>query len=164
MLVKQSDRLPGVRIFVPDQFEDFRGKYVMMYNKQEYGLPVDFVEDCVSTSRKGTLRGFHIDPICHKLISVLHGQIYYIVLDVETGIWESFILTGDDFMAIYKPPQYAAGFLALTDDVVFHYKQSEYYYPARQKTYPWNGYGIPWPVLGEPILSERDREAAGSRA
>lgn len=163
MQVKESAKLPGVKLYIPDVFVDFRGDYVMLYNRREYGLDMEFVEDCISTSRKGVLRGMHEDPMCHKLITVLHGTIFYVVLDARSGTWESFILSGRNRHIIYKPPQYAAGFLALTDDTIFHYKQSSYYDPSRQHTYAWNGYGIPWPLSGEPLMSERDHEAAGSR-
>lgn len=160
MQVKESSKLPGVRLFIPDVFTDFRGDYVMLYNRREYGLDMEFVEDCISTSRRNVLRGMHEDPICHKLITVLHGTIFYVVLDARLGVWESFILSGENHYVIYKPPQYAAGFLALTDDVCFSYKQSAYYDPNRQKTYSYQAYNIPWPLTGKPLLSERDHEAA----
>lgn len=165
----EKTNLEGVLLIKPDVFEDFRGQYVMVFNRREYLSPSGsviqegyFVEDCVSTSHKGVLRGIHADFACHKLMSVLHGEIYYVVVDcLESsptfGKWQSFILSDKNHYQIYKPAKYGAGFLALTDDVVFHYKQSAFYDPKRQVTFLWNDprFNIFWPVK-DPILSERD--------
>lgn len=157
-------KLEGVLLIRPDIFEDHRGDYVMVYNKKEYadlGITCEFVEHCISTSRKGVLRGLHADYECDKLISVLHGAIYYILADMqaEKPQWESFILSDRNHWQIFKPARYAAGFLALEDNTVFFYAQSNYYDPQRQKTYPYNDAkaGIWWPSSpGGYIISQRD--------
>lgn len=159
----QTTSLDGVLLIEPDVFTDHRGDYCMLYNEKLYEtLGVKFVEVDISTSRRGVVRGIHVDPKCRKLISVLHGEIYYVVADVEEGSptfgkWQSFILSDRNRRQVFKPPKYGAGFLALTDDVVFYYMQSEYYDPSRQRTYMWNDpkLGIWWPVQN-PILSQRD--------
>ena len=150
-------KLPGVKLICPDIHEDFRGSYVMTYNAREYAeLNFAPVENCISISSKGVLRGIHVDPECNKLIYVTHGRIYYVVVDLATGEYENHILSGGNHVQIFKPKQYGAGFLALTDDVVFCYMQDRYYDPSRQKTFAWDRFPNIWWPTKNPILSERD--------
>lgn len=159
--------LEGVLLIKPDIFEDFRGHYVMTYSEELYkkhGITTKFVEQDISTSTKGVLRGIHVDFACDKIYEIVHGMAYYVIVnclekDPEFGKWEAFILTGDNHRQIYKPAKYGAGFLALSELVILHYLQSSYYDPSRQLTFAWNDprFGIWWPTK-EPILSRRDIE------
>jgi len=164
MEVIESQKLPGVKLIVPDVHEDHRGDYVMLYREDlpPYSEMPRFVEHCVSTSRKGVLRGIHADYECDKLIEVLHGEIYYVVVDcLETSPTfsrvESYILSGRNHHQVFKPARYGTGFLALTDDVVFHYLQSQPYDERRQVTWRWDDPRLKvwWPTR-LPILSKRD--------
>lgn len=154
----EKTTLEGVKLVKPEVFEDFRGRYVTITNEKEY--PWKFLEHCISTSSKGVLRGIHLDPDCDKLLTVMHGAIYYVVVDVDTGQWESFILSGENHYQILKPRKYGAGFLALTNNAVFYHANSEHYDPRRQKTFRWDEprFNIYWPI-SSPILSERDKHA-----
>ncbi|MEO9170194.1 MAG: dTDP-4-dehydrorhamnose 3,5-epimerase family protein, partial [Candidatus Baltobacteraceae bacterium] len=94
-------RLPGVRYFVRPQFLDERGSFRRAYSETEYrllGLEDRFVEDNVSTSRRGVLRGMHFDFRLAKFVQVLFGEIYDVVVDVRRdsntfGQWEPFRLS-----------------------------------------------------------------------
>jgi len=160
-------KLEGVLLIKPDVFYDFRGEYVMTYNEELYkkhGIDVKFVEEDISTSAKGVLRGIHYDPVCWKLTDVLHGSIYNVLTDCDEksdsfGKWEAFILSDKNHFQLFRHPRYGSAFLALEDNTVFHYMQSEYYVRSRQKTFMWNDprFNIWWPKLTPfPILSQRD--------
>ncbi len=58
---------------------------------------------------------------------------------------------------VLVPPKHGNSYQALVDNTVFHYMMSEYYDPNREKIYPWDGFGIDWPIL-PPILSKKDKE------
>jgi dTDP-4-dehydrorhamnose 3,5-epimerase len=156
--------LGGVLLIVPDIHEDFRGQYVETYNAAEYkrqGIDVDFVQDDISISSKGVLRGIHGDFDTWKLVSCLEGRFYLVVVDCrkdgEFGAWDSFLLTESNHHQVLIPPGYGNGHLALTERIIFHYKQSTYYNRAKQFTYRWDDprFEIAWPT-SNPILSERD--------
>ena len=166
MEFRRSEKLPGVILIVPDVFEDWRGHYVMTYNRALYlavGITADFVEQDISTSSRGVLRGIHVDFACEKIYEILHGKAYYVLVDCQEGPtfgnWEAFILSGENHHQLYKPGRYGAGFLALSDEVVLHYFQDKTYDPKRQTTLLWNDprLGIWWPT-STPLLSRRDTE------
>lgn len=165
MLIKNT-RLPGVKLIIPEIQEDFRGSYVMTYHKELYraaGIQVDFVEQDISVSSRGVLRGIHVDFACEKIYEIIFGKAYYVLVDCQEGPtfgnWEAFILTGENHHQLYKPGRYGAGFLALSDLVILHYFQSKTYDPARQTTLLWNDprLNIWWPTQA-PLLSRRDIE------
>ncbi|MCB9948020.1 MAG: dTDP-4-dehydrorhamnose 3,5-epimerase [Rhodospirillaceae bacterium] len=163
--------LDGVTTFTPDIFEDHRGYYVETFNLRDYraaGVSVAFVQDDISVSRKGVLRGLHGDARTWKLVSCLWGEIYLVVLDCREasptrGQWQAFTISDRNRQQVLVPPGVANGHLVLSDRAMFHYKQSEYYEPGSQFTVAWNdpAYGIWWPV-DTPILSARDRGAPRS--
>lgn len=154
--------LENVLLITPEVFEDHRGEYVETWNEKEYkrsalnltGDPVDFVCDDISTSFKGVLRGLHGDNKTWKLVQCLYGRLYLVVLN-KNGEWGSFTLSARNRQQVLIPPGYANGHQALTDHIIFSYKQSEYYDPESQFTIPYNSIDIYWPL--KPILSERDR-------
>lgn len=161
----------------PDVFTDFRGDYVMNYNKELYdtAFSIDFVEQDLSVSSKGVLRGIHYSPNCWKLYECLHGAMYYVFVncdkeDSEFGKWESYIVDDRNHHQYIKHPRYGAGFYALKDDTILHYMQSQYYDPKNpdQQTFVWDTrfcnpnkvkepYGPIWWPDPNPILSQRDQ-------
>lgn len=166
MLTAEITKLPGVKLIKPDIFTDHRGDYVMIYQKEEYvklGITCEFVEHCISTSRKGVLRGLHADYECQKLIQILHGSVYYVLADMqaEKPQWEAFILSDRNHWQLFKPARYAAGLLALEDNTVFCYYQNRFYDPKRQHTYRWDDpkWGIWWPHMpGGYIMARGDED------
>jgi len=169
----EKTTLEGVLLIKPELIEagkgeiskDARGEFVEAYNGMKYGdggIVINFVEDDISVSKKNVLRGMHGDNRTWKLISCLHGKIFFVAINGDTksasfGKWESFNLNEENKWRILVPPFYASGYLALTDKIIVSYKQSEYFKPGGQFTLKWNDpkFGIPWP-LQNPTLSARD--------
>lgn len=158
--------LDSVLLIEPAVFKDRRGCYMETYNEKLYtqhGIKVKFIQDDISVSKKNVLRGIHGDDQTWKLISCLYGEFYFVVVNCEVGSqefgkWQSFILSDSNRLQVLIPPKYGNAHLALSDKVIFHYKQSTYYNPQKQFTYLWNDpkFNISWPITN-PILSERDR-------
>jgi len=158
-------KLSGVLLVKPDVFEDFRGGYVETYNEAEYqkhGINVRFVQDDLSFSTKGVLRGLHGDQKTWKLISCAYGKFYLAVVNCDEsspdfGKWDAFTLSDRNRWQVLVPPKHGNGHLALTDHIVFSYKQSEYFMPGIQFSYRYDDprFKIWWPIKN-PVLSARD--------
>jgi dTDP-4-dehydrorhamnose 3,5-epimerase len=159
--------LDGVLVIEPPtRFEDFRGEYVETWNQRVYaaaGVDVPFVQDDVSVSTRDVLRGIHGDDVTWKLVSCLHGRFYLVVVDWDETSpqyrrWEGFTLSERNRLQVLVPPKFGNGHLVLSDEAIFHYKQSTYYDRARQFTIAWDDptLGIWWPTRS-PILSRRDQ-------
>jgi len=173
----EETTLDGVLLITPEPFsddggeffEDSRGMFIETYNKEEFkkhGIDIDFVQDDFSRSKKDVLRGIHGDDKTWKLISCPVGKIFFVVVDCNEesenfGKWESFDVNESNHLQVLIPPMYGNGHLALTDKIMFKYKQSEYYDPKGQFSYRWDEpkFGIDWPVE-KPILSKRDEQGA----
>jgi dTDP-4-dehydrorhamnose 3,5-epimerase len=160
-------KLDGVLLIKPDTAEDFRGSYTEIYNKEFYsknGIAMDFVQDDYSVSSKHVLRGLHGDDKTWKLVDCAHGKFYFVVLNVtqsspQYGQWESFTLSDTNHLQVLVPPKFANGHVALTDKIIFHYKQSEYYDPKGQFSVRYDDpkFKVWWPVKN-PIVSPRDEQ------
>jgi len=159
-------KLEGVLLIKPPTiFEDFRGTYVEIYNEKLYkeaGIDVDFIQDDISVSAKDVLRGIHGDDETWKLISCLYGKFYLVVVNWDKssrqfGQWDSFVLSDNNRHQVLVPPKFGNGHLVLSEQAIFHYKQSTYYNRAGQFTLLWNDpkINIWWPVKN-PIVSKRD--------
>lgn len=171
-LTVRPTRLDGVRILEPTtRFEDFRGEYVEIWNRQlahEAGIDVDFVQDDISVSTQGVLRGIHGDASTWKLISCLHGRFYLLVINNDPSSpqyrqWEGFTLSDRNRLSILVPPLFGNGHYVISDQAIFHYKQSSYYDRAGQFTLAWDDpeLGLWWPTR-TPIVSQRDQGVARS--
>ena len=165
--------LDGVLVITPPtNFEDFRGAYVELYNDRLYrdaGIAVDFIQDDISTSSRHVLRVIHGDAGTWKLISCLQGKFYLMVVNGDPqssqyGKWESFVLSDRNRLQVLVPPKFGNGHLVLSDEAIFHYKQSTEYDRAGQFTILWNDprFGFWWPVK-RPLLSRRDELGDGTR-
>ena len=166
MLRVVKTKLPGVLLLKFKKFEDHRGEFVELYNEKIYrrnGINVKFVQEDISISSQGVLRGIHGDKETWKLVTCLLGRIYLVVVNCDKtsdmfGRWQSFTLTQKNMHQVLVPPKYGVAHLALTDKIILHYKQSTYYNPKIQFTCKWNDkrFNIRWPIKN-PILSRRDR-------
>ena len=159
--------LDGVLLIEPPtRFEDFRGEYVELYDAEGYreaGIGVAFVQDDISVSSRHVLRGLHGDRETWKLVSCLQGRFYLVVVNwdetsAQHGRWQAFTLSEQNRRQVLIPPRFANGHVVLSEQAIFHYKQSTRYDRARQFTLAWNDprLGIWWPVTA-PILSRRDQ-------
>ncbi len=163
--------LDGVLLITPPTtFEDFRGSYVEIYNEVLYrdaGIAVDFKQDDISVSSRHVLRGIHGDRKTWKLVSCLSGRFYLVVVNRDEsspqfGAWTSFVLSEFNRHQVLIPPKFGNGHVVLSDQSIFHYKQSTYYDRSSQFTILWNDpkLNIWWPVKN-PILSRRDEGSEG---
>ena len=161
-----SSRLEGVRVVSPSTiFEDFRGTYVETYNEEMFlqmGIELNFVQDDISVSSKYVLRGIHGDQETWKLVSCLWGKFYLVVVNGDPSSpqyrqWESFTLSDQNRQQVLIPPKFGNGHLVLSDQAIFHYKQTTYYNREGQFTLSWDdpALGIWWPIK-QPIVSKRD--------
>lgn len=160
--------LDGVLLIEPKVFGDARGYFLETWNRRRYhdaGLAVEFVQDNVSFSRKGILRGLHFqNPNPQgKLLQVLQGEIFDVAVDLRRssptfGRWHGVTLSSENKRQFYVPPGFAHGFAVTSDTALVHYKCTELYSPADEATLAWDDpdVGISWPV-SEPLLSDKDR-------
>ncbi len=167
--------LPGVVVLEPAVYGDERGFFMEAWNKRRYeelGVPTDFVQDNLSYSVRGVLRGLHFQSPNPqgKLVSVLQGEVFDVAVDIRVGSptfgrWTGTILSGENKRQLYIPPDFAHGFLVTSEAALFFYKCTDYYRPASEGVVLWNDpdIGIEWPV-GTPVLSNKDRAAPPLRA
>ena len=161
----QKTKLDGVLLIIPEGFEDFRGDFNELYNKELYeknGIAVNFVQDNISHTQQFVLRGIHGGSETWKLITCVEGRLYFVAVNCDTeskdfGKWESFLLTGESRHQLLIPPKFGSSYVALSPKVVVHYKQSTYYDQDTKFAYKWNDprFKIWWPIKN-PILSEKD--------
>ena len=159
--------LDGLLVIEPRVFGDSRGFFMETWNRVKYreaGLDVDFVQDNLSLSRRGIVRGLHFqNPNPQgKLVQVLAGEVYDVAVDLRRssptfGRWQAIVLSNENQRQFYVPPGFAHGFAVLSETALFHYKCTAPYAPADERTLLWNDpdLGVPWPVA-EPVLSEKD--------
>jgi len=161
----ENTSLQGVKKIILTSFEDFRGTYTEIYNKDffnENQINLNFIQDDISISKKNVLRGLHGDQKTWKLITCLHGEFQLIVANNDPDSdqfrkWESFNLSFDNKIQILVPPKYGNGHLVKSDFCIFHYKQNTQYDRQGQFTIKWNdkNFDFKWQVE-KPILSQRD--------
>jgi len=159
--------LPGVTIIEPKVFGDSRGYFVETWNQLRYheaGLPSSFVQDNLSRSARGVLRGIHFqNPKSQgKLITVLEGEVYDVAVDVRVGSptfgrWVGVALSGENKRQIYIPPGFGHGFCVTSESALFTYKCTELYAPDAERGILWDDpdLAIRWPVE-RPTLSSKD--------
>ncbi len=177
--------LPDVKIVLPRVFGDARGFFVESFRAAQYAQALgvreeDFVQDNLSRSAKGVLRGLHFQKAPHaqgKLVGVLAGAVFDVAVDVRPdsptyGKHVSITLTPPRYDAasntwtwrqFWIPAGFAHGFLALEDNTLFAYKCAHSYYaPASDAGVRWNdpALAIPWPYkeygIAQPLLSDKD--------
>ena len=161
----------GLLIIKPDVFGDDRGYFFETYSKRkyaEYGIEEDFVQDNISKSLKGTIRGLHYqvgDKAQGKLCHVIKGKVLDVAVDIRFdsptfGQYFSIELTGEDKTQLWIPPGFAHGFAVLSDEVLFVYKCTNYYSKPDERAILYNDpqLYIDWKVEN-PIVSEKDLNA-----
>lgn len=160
--------IEGLLLIEPQVFGDARGFFLESWNARRYaaaGIQVEFVQDNLSFSRRGIVRGLHFqNPASQaKLVSVLQGTVFDVAVDLRRrsptfGRWHGVELSADSRRQFFIPPGFAHGFAVLSDTALFFYKCSDFYAPQHEITLAWDDpdIGIRWPVA-EPVLSEKDR-------
>jgi len=158
--INTMDKLSEVKVFTPSYFSDDRGDLWTIWKKNNFNL--EFNHDKVSVSKKNVIRGIHGDEKSWKLVTCLYGEIYFVVVNPKTKIWDHVMLTGENKKIVLVPPKYGNGQCILSNQAVFMYKWSyDGVYPdvEDQFTINWNdsSLNIDWPI-DNPILSDRDRK------
>lgn len=168
MQIHKTD-LPGVLIIEPKVFGDERGFFMETWNQERYASSVaadNFVQDNVSFSRKGVLRGLHFQKINPqgKLVYVLQGEVFDVAVDVRVGSptfgkWASVVLSADNKRQFFIPAGFAHGFCVTSDTALFAYKCTDKYNPQSEGSVLWNDpdLNIPWPT-DAPELSAKDSQ------
>ena len=159
--------IEGVLIFEPSVFGDERGFFMEAWVRDRYrdaGMDVEFVQDNVSSSSRGVLRGLHYqNPQSQgKLVQVLKGEVLDVAVDIRVGSptfgrVETCLLSGENHRQFYVPTGFAHGFCVLSETALFLYKCTEFYSAQTEGGVLWSDpdLGIDWPVA-DPILSEKD--------
>jgi dTDP-4-dehydrorhamnose 3,5-epimerase len=161
-------KIPGVLVFQPKVHGDERGFFLETFHSEKYaqaGVAGPFVQDNLSKSKRGVLRGLHFQwPLPQgKLVTVLEGEVLDVVVDIRKGsptfgqhVRE--VLSGAEKKQIYAPEGCAHGFLVLSEFAIFSYKCTNLYAPQNEHTLLWNDpeLGINWGIQN-PMLSEKDK-------
>jgi dTDP-4-dehydrorhamnose 3,5-epimerase len=166
-LVRTS--IPDVVVLEPRVFVDDRGFFLESYNQQNFAeldLTKPFVQDNHSHSVRNVLRGMHyqLGRPQGKLVRVVAGAIWEVALDVRRssatyGQWVAEELSAENKRMLWIPEGFAHGFLVVSDSADVLYKATDFYAPRCERSILWNdpALAIPWPLSGEPLLSEKDR-------
>ena len=162
-------RLAGVVLIEAPLYHDSRGHFREVHHAGRFadgGLPLSFVQDNLSRSKRGVVRGLHyqITQPQGKLVSVIRGAIYDVAVDLRKssptfGEWFGAELSESNGKALYIPPGFAHGFSVTSEEADVLYKCTALYAPADERTVLWNdpAIGIAWPLGGaQPIVSDKD--------
>ena len=165
----QPLHIPEVLLLKRERFSDARGWFTELYNEANLhadGFDVRFVQDNLSYSSPGVLRGLHFqrEPEQGKLVTCLSGRIYDVAVDIRPAspTFRQHVaveLTADENAALWVPPGFAHGFVVLgSEPAMVAYKVDQHRSVTGERGVIWNDptLAIPWPIE-RPHLSERDQ-------
>ena len=163
--------IAGLLVLEPDVFNDDRGFFFESYSKQRYekfGIPDEFVQDNISKSKRGTVRGLHYqvgEKAQGKLCQVLEGEVLDVAVDIRFnsptfGKYFSQDLSSDNKIQLWIPTGFAHGFSVLSEEAIFSYKCTNYYSKIHERTIRFNDADlkIDWKIQ-YLIVSEKDLTA-----
>jgi dTDP-4-dehydrorhamnose 3,5-epimerase len=165
-VVKQE--LPEVLLVKPKVFGDERGYFIETFSSERYvqaGISLPFVQDNLSRSRHGTLRGLHLqNPHAQgKLVSVVEGEVFDVAVDVRLGSptfgkWVGVLLSDKNHHQLYVPPGFAHGFCVTSENALFSYKCTDLYHPESELGVAYDDpeLAISWPV-SSPLVGAKDK-------
>jgi dTDP-4-dehydrorhamnose 3,5-epimerase len=173
-----ATELPDVRVIETGIVRDDRGFFSETYSKAMFeaaGFQGAFVQDNLSESKRGTLRGLHYQIEPHgmgKLVRVIRGAVFDVAVDIRRGSptfgkWVGRRLDAENRLSLWVPIGFAHGFVALEDDTLVHYKCTEIHTPESERAvnYADPAIGITWPIpptlvtpkdAAAPMLSAAD--------
>lgn len=169
--------IPDLLIIEHQVWKDSRGFFIETYNERPFkknGIDYKFIQDNLSNSHRGVLRGMHAqsgENAQGKLVRVLRGGVLDVVVDIRKdsptyGQHFSIELTENEARALWIPPGFLHGFLALEDNTLFAYKVTGFYDKSGEIGVRWNDpeLGIHWPIQeGELIVSDKDKQLPSLR-
>lgn len=160
--------IEGLTIITPDVFPDDRGFFFESFNKQKFlfgGIDQIFIQDNISKSKKGTIRGLHYqigNSAQGKLCSVVLGKVLDVAVDIRFGSpsfgkYFSIELDDVDKKLFWIPPGFAHGFSVLSEEAIFSYKCTNLYDKASERSIIYNDseLNIDWKI-DDPVLSPKD--------
>lgn len=145
--------LPGLKIIQHTRYADHRGDFCEFWKSTEDGLRGTFRQLNLARSKKNVLRGMHRQDQT-KLVMPVSGEIFDVALNPETGEWFGIVL--DSSKGLLIPPEYAHGYLVLSDTAIVQYVVDVPYNKEKEENFKWDDYNIEWPLSQPPILSEKD--------
>lgn len=163
--------LADARVIEADRFPDQRGWFAELWNRDRYreaGLDVGFVQSNASYSRSGVLRGMHFQHPSPqaKLVSVLRGRVFDVIVDVRIGSptyggWFGLELSAESQLQLFVPEGFAHGFLVTGDDALVHYSCSSVFHAESERALAWDdpAIRIAWP-FAPAVISDKDRAAS----
>ncbi|HKI79426.1 MAG TPA: dTDP-4-dehydrorhamnose 3,5-epimerase [Ignavibacteriaceae bacterium] len=167
----ENTNIAGIRVIYPDVFGDSRGYFFESFSSKKYKefeIAPAFVQDNISKSVKGTLRGLHLqigEYAQGKLCQVISGKVLDVAVDVRPdsptfGKYFSIELSGENHLQVWMPPGFAHGFSVLSDEAIFSYKCTDYYNKESERSILYNDpvLGIDWKI-DNPVVSEKDLKA-----
>jgi len=164
-----ASKIEGVRAFRRPGFIDHRGSLRRLHSRKEYSeldFAHEFVEEYVSESKAGVLRGLHYDRGMGKFVQVIRGELFDVVVDLRPGSptyaqWQGFTMSADRCDQLFIPAGLAHGVYALTNETMLHSMQTADHDPATEGQLRWDDptVAIVWPFSGPPILSAKDAAA-----
>lgn len=169
MLRIQEEKLAGLYSIYPTVFKDDRGYFFEAFKAANYAEITEgasFVQDNISKSSKGILRGLHFQAPPHaqgKLVQVLQGSVLDVAVDIRKssptfGQYFKQVLNAENAIQLYIPPGFAHGFCTLEDNTLFSYKCTALYHKEAEGCILWNDphLDINWELNETPLLSPKD--------
>lgn len=165
--------IPDIILMTLPRYQDERGDFMELFrecNFKNHCGDYHLVQDNLSRSRQGTLRGLHYqaERPQGKLVQVIAGAIFDVAVDLRRGSptychWVGQHLDADSPMSIWIPPGFAHGFYVMSEMATVLYKCTDYYSPKLERTLNWADptLDIVWPLMDNMplILSDKDRQA-----
>ncbi len=161
-------KFEDVLIIKPKVFHDDRGYFFESFSEREFneqGLFLNFVQDNISFSKKGTIRGLHYqvgESAQGKLCQVISGKVLDVAVDIRFGSptfgeYVSVELSEENHNQIWIPPGFAHGFSVISETALFHYKCTSFYSKPDERAILFNDadLNIDWKVDAANI-SEKD--------
>jgi dTDP-4-dehydrorhamnose 3,5-epimerase len=161
--------IDGILLIEPRVFSDSRGAFFETFNEkilEQHGINLPFVQDNQSISKKGVIRGLHLQLPPYeqgKLVRVARGSVLDVALDLRPGSptfgrHYSVELSDKNQLSLWIPPGFAHGFVSLEEDTIFLYKVTNYYHPQSESGIIYNDIdlSIDWKVAN-PIVSDKDK-------
>jgi dTDP-4-dehydrorhamnose 3,5-epimerase len=167
----EKTSIEGLLILTPKVFSDNRGFFFESFRENifnEIGIDYNFVQENISKSVRGTIRGLHYQVgefAQGKLCQVLKGNVLDVAVDIRFasptfGKHVSVELSDENHSILWMPPGFAHGFSVLSDDAIFHYRCTKYYSKEFERAilYSDPDLAIDWKVAN-PIVSPKDLES-----
>lgn len=170
MIYERSKIIPDLVVIYPESFEDNRGFFTETYQKSKYEEIIgeqEFLQDNLSYSKKGVIRGLHyqLNNPQGKLVRCVKGIVYDVAVDIRPdsptfGKWDGVLLTSDTHTQFWIPPGFAHGFSVISDEAYFEYKCTTLRDAKSEGALAYNDHSldIDWKIK-EAIVSDKDKSA-----